>query len=58
MHTARIQLQGMLRPDGHTISVSDLFFIAHHLGMMVSATESRICKQVHTSRALFVCAGG
>ena len=39
MHTARIRLQGMLRPDGHTISVSDLFFIAHHLGMMVSATD-------------------
>jgi len=26
--------QGMLKPDGHTISVSDLFFIAHSLGMM------------------------
>ena len=26
--------QGMLKPDGHTVSVSDLFFIAHHLGMM------------------------
>ena len=26
--------QGMLKPDGHTVSVSDLFFIAHSLGMM------------------------
>ena len=26
--------QGMLKPDGHTVSVSDLFFIAHHQGMM------------------------
>ena len=25
---------GSFRPDGHTVSVSDLFFIAHHLGMM------------------------
>ena len=27
-------LEGLLKPDGHTVSVSDLFFIAHHLGMM------------------------
>ena len=27
--------QGMLKPDGHTVSVSDLFFIAHSLGMLV-----------------------
>ena len=26
--------QGLLKPDGHTVSVSDLFFVAHHLGMM------------------------
>ena len=26
--------QGVLKPDGHTVSVSDLFFIAHSLGMM------------------------
>ena len=24
---------GMLKPDGHTVSVSDLFFVGHHFGM-------------------------
>ena len=26
--------EGLLKPDGHTVSVSDLFFIAHWLRMM------------------------
>ena len=36
--------QGMLKPDGHTVSVSDLFFIAHSLGMMA--------RRQHASRVI------
>ena len=27
---------GLLKPDGHTVSVSDLFFVAHHLGLVTT----------------------
>ena len=28
--------EGLLKPDGHTVSVSDLFFVAHHMRMMAT----------------------
>jgi 3-oxoacyl-(acyl-carrier-protein) synthase len=28
--------EGLLKPDGHTVSVSDLFFIAHHMRMLAT----------------------
>ena len=34
--------QGMLKPDGHTVSVSDLFFIAHSFGMLVRRPYAHI----------------
>lgn len=34
--------QGMLKPDGHTVSVSDLFFIAHSFGMLVRRPHAHI----------------
>ena len=37
----------MLKPDGHTVSVSDLFFIAHSLGMMA--------RRPHASNASLKC---
>merc|ERR1711965_622218 len=28
--------EGLLKPDGHTVSVSDLFFIGHHMRMLAT----------------------
>ena len=28
--------EGLLKPDGHTVSVSDMFYLAHHTGMLMT----------------------
>ena len=52
--------QGVLKPDGHTVSVSDLFFIAHHLGMMSVELGEAACLEpsgVRTKAGKLLAAG-
>ena len=36
-HRPECWSSGLLKPDGHTVSVSDLFFIGHHMRMLSTA---------------------
>jgi hypothetical protein len=42
--------EGLLKPDGHTVSVSDLFFIAHHAGMLETMRGEVACLEGTVAR--------
>lgn len=35
--------EGMLKPDGHTVSTSDMFFVAHHMQMLTTQLGRAKC---------------
>lgn len=52
--------RGLLKPDGHTVSVSDIFFIAHRQDRLHTAREEVLRihpKQIETVSGSFVRAG-
>ena len=43
-------LDGLLKPDGHTVSVSDMFFVAHHLLLVGTSLGVAQCAEPHGIR--------
>ena len=44
------KVEGLLKPDGHTVSTSDMYFIAHHLNML--ATRLGEVERLEASRVV------